>query len=37
MIVNTLGDMEALFESTPRPFVFKMDAGLRFKQVVPPA
>lgn len=34
IISATLAKMEALFESTPRPFVFRIDAALQFKQVL---
>ncbi len=34
IIVSKLDEMEALFASTPRPFIFKLDAGLNFRQIV---
>ena len=33
IIVCELEEMEELFHSTPRPFVFRIDAAFRFKQI----
>ncbi len=35
IIVSTLEEMETLFETTPRPFVFRIDSELQFRQVLP--
>lgn len=29
-----LAEMEARFDDTPRPFVFKIDAASKFRQIV---
>ena len=34
IIVSNLEKMEALFQSTPRPFVFKIDSRSSFRQIV---
>ena len=36
IIVSKLEEMEELFRNTPRPFVFKIDGHLAFKQIVYP-
>ncbi len=35
IILDALEEMEALFETTPRPFVFRIDSELQFRQVLP--